>query len=126
MSAKKTEIKKPEIKPKKVIAKKEVQKLENIIKKEILHKKPIEKIESPEIVYTQKEKTYYDLNYFYLGRIFRSIMYFFSYKHYTDWFNKTFNASKIELPKFDERILDDNEELFENLPDKEIIFRSDK
>jgi hypothetical protein len=101
---------------------KETKKIEKIIVKELeQHKKPIEHIaepKTPDIIYTEKEKSYYDLNYFYLNRVIGKTLYFFSYKHYEKWFNETFNKPKIPLTytkaeQIKELKLDKNEELYE-------------
>jgi hypothetical protein len=97
---------------KSTVKSKEIQKIEKIVKKEI-EIKPPKKDENltPEIIYTEKEKVYYDLNYFYLNRLVKRFLYFISYKHYEEWFNKTFNKTKVDLPK---KVIDENEDLYED------------
>jgi hypothetical protein len=96
----KKSIKKP---IKKSIDKKDIKKLENTVIKSI-HKPEIEKPvktseeKTPEIEYIIKKTTKFDLNWFYLKKLFVKFERWLisPYTKYTIWFNKKFNNPVIE------------------------------
>jgi hypothetical protein len=91
--------------PKKINKKppqKEIKKLEKIVKNEVKKAEiPIEDkiivIERKPIDFTLQETSYFKLNYFYIKTVFIHMKNFIlsPYRVYENWFNKSFNTSKL-------------------------------